>query len=249
MDNYKIYEAADLIYHFFWHEYCDWYLEFSKSDIKNPDTRKTLKLTLYKLLQLMHPFMPFISEEIFQKIKPDDNPFLLRTEFPSFSSDLVFTEEFSNVELMKKIIIETRKTRTENKIDPNRKVNVFLKTESEKEKKVLEKNVKYFNFLTKSAKTEIVTDFSNLSRGFRGVCLNWEILLPFDSEEDRLNELTRLKKELEKLKNQVNNLEKKLSNESFVNKAPDSVVSNFKKNLRENIEKRDKIRKTINDLS
>jgi valyl-tRNA synthetase len=249
MDNYKIYEAADLIYHFFWHEYCDWYLEFSKSDIENTDTRKTLKLTLYKLLQLMHPFMPFISEEIYQKIKPDDNPFLLRTEFPSFSSDLVFTEEFFDVELMKKIITETRKTRTENKIDPNRKVNVFLKTESEKEKKVLEKNVKYFNFLTKSARTDIVSDFSNLSRGFKGVCLNWEILLPFDSEKDRLNELARLEKEWEKLKKQVDNLEKKLSNKSFVDKAPESVVSNFKKNLHENIDKRDKIQKTINDLS
>jgi valyl-tRNA synthetase len=197
----------------------------------------------------MHPFMPFISEEIYQKIKPDDNPFLLRTEFPSFSSDLVFTEEFSDVELMKKIITETRKTRTENKIDPNRKVNVFLKTESEKEKKVLENNMKYFNFLTKSARTEIVSDFSNLSRGFRGVCLNWEILLPFDSEEDRLNELVRLKKESEKLKNQLNNLEKKLSNESFIDKAPESVVTNFKKNFQENIDKRDKIQKTINDLS
>jgi len=94
-----------------------------------------------------------------------------------------------------------------------------------------------------------VTDFSTLPKGFKGVCLNWEILLPFDSEEDRLNELTRLKKELEKLKNQVTHLEKKLSNESFVNKAPESVVSNFKKNLQESIDKRDKIRNTISDLS
>lgn len=249
MDNYKIYEAADLIYHFFWHEYCDWYLEFSKTDIENLDTRKTLKLTLYRLMQLIHPFMPFISEEIYQKIKLDDNPFLLRTEFPSFSSDLVYTEAFSNIELLKKIITETRKTRTENRIDPNRKVNVFLKTESDKEKSILEKNVKYFIFLTKSARTEIVPDFSTLSKGFKGVCLNWEILLPFDSEEDRLNELSRLTKELEKLTNQVTHLEKKLSNESFVNKAPESVVSNFKKNLQENIDRRDKIRKTINDLS
>ena len=249
MDNYKIYEAADLVYHFFWHEYCDWYLEFSKTDIENPDTRKTLKLTLYRLVQLIHPFMPFISEEIYQKIKWDDNPFLLRTEFPSFCSDLVFSESFANVELLKKIITETRKTRTENRIDPNRKVNVFLKTGSKKEKRILEKNMKYFNFLTKSARTEIVTDFSTLPKGFKGVCLNWEILLPFDSEEDRLNELTRLKKELEKLENQVTHLEKKLSNESFVNKAPESVVSNFKKNLQESIDKRDKIRNTISDLS
>ncbi|MCP5101809.1 MAG: valine--tRNA ligase, partial [bacterium] len=249
MDNYRIYEAADLIYHFFWHEYCDWYLEFSKSDSDNLDTRKTLKFTLFKLLQLMHPFMPYITEDIYQKFNPGEKRFLLRTEFPSFSSDLAFTIEYKSVELLKKIIMETRKTRTENRLDPNRRVNVFLKTESEKEKKSVEKNIKYFDFLTKSAKTEITADFKALPKGFRGVCLNWEILLPFDSDKDLLQELARLKKDVEKLENQINSLETKLSNEGFIKKAPEAVVATFKKNLQENIDKRDKIRKTINDLS
>jgi valyl-tRNA synthetase len=249
MDNYKVYEAADLLYHFFWHEYCDWYLEFSKNDIDNPDTRKTLKFTLYRLMQLMHPFMPFITEEIYHKFNSSNHRFLLQTEFPSFSSDLVFPDPFAHGEMMKRVIMETRKTRTENRIDPNRKIHIFLKTESAKEKKVLQKNMRYFDFLTRSAKTEIAADFSSLPKGFRGVCLNWEILLPFDNDEDRINELARLKKEVEKLENQINNLEKKLSNQAFVGKAPEAVVANFKKNLLENTDKRDKIRKTINDLS
>ena len=114
---------------------------------------------------------------------------------------------------------------------------------------MLQRNVKYFDFLTKSEKTEIMDDFSSLAKGFRGVCLNWEILLPFDSDEDRLNELNRLKKEAEKLDKQIVSLENKLGNQGFISKAPEHVVANFKKNLQENMDKRDKLRKTIDDLS
>lgn len=248
MDNYRIYEAAHLLYHFFRHEYCDWYLEFSRNDIRNRDTRKTLKFTLYKLLQLLHPFMPCITEEISQKFNPGGKR-LLQTEFPAFSSDLVFSKEFVHVELLKKIIMETRKTRTENGIDPKRRMDIFLKTDSDKEKKMVEKNMKYFDLLAKSAKTEITADFSGLPKGFRGGCLNWEILLPLDSEKERRGELERLQREMEKLENRIAAVEKELTGERFVGKAPGQVVSNFKKDLQETIDKRNKIRKTMDDLS
>jgi len=250
MDSYRLNEASDQIYHFIWHEYCDWYLEFSKSDSDNLDTRKVLKYTLYTLLQLLHPFMPFITEEIYQKIRSaTEQPFLLQTKYPQFHSHLVFIAEYTGVEALKKVINEARKTRTENQIDPNRRISIYLKSESEKERVALNRNLKYFDFLTRSTKTEIVLDFSTVSKGFRGVCLNWEILLPFDSDEDRLNELSRLKKEYDKMEKQILSLEQKLDNKGFVDKAPAEVVSNFKKNLQENMDKRDKIRKTIDDLS
>lgn len=249
MDNYRVNEAADLLYHFFWHEYCDWYLEFSKNDLQNRDTRETLKFTLYKLCQLLHPFMPFITEELYQKIKGNEKRFLLQTEFPAFHSELVFNHEFIDVEVLKKVITQTRKTRTENKIDPNHRIPIYLKTVSQKERAALTGNMKYFDSLTRSAKTEIVTDFSHLSKGFKGVCLNWEVFLPFDNDEDRLKELARLKKELEQIENQVNDLEKKLSNDRFVRKTPGPVVFNLKKNLQETIDQRNKIHKTIDDLS
>jgi valyl-tRNA synthetase len=249
MDNYRLNEAADLLYHFFWHEYCDWYLEFSKNDLHNPDTRKTLKFTLFKLLQMLHPFIPYITEELYQKIKGNNKPFLLQTDFPVFHSELVFNHEFIDVEVLKKVITLTRKTRTENKIDPNHRIRIYLKTGSKKERDALTGNMKYFDALTRSAKTEINADFSHLPKGFKGTCLNWEILLPFDNDEDRLKVLTRLKKELEKIENQVNDMEKKLSNDRFVKKTPGPVVLNLKKNLQETIDQRNKIQKNINDLS
>lgn len=248
MDNYKTNEAADLIYHFFWHEYCDWYLEFAKNDIDNIDTRKVLKFTLFRLLQLLHPFMPFITEEIYQKIKIDED-FLIQTKFPSFSSKMVFIDKYKDIELLKKIIMETRKTRTENRIDPNERISIYLKSESEKERKIISNLLIYFDFLTKSIKTEIKDDFLNLPKGFRGICLNWEILLPFSNNGDRLEELKRLKKEFDKVKNQIKKLGENLSNKDFVSKAPESIVSDFKKNLQVFIDKKEKIQKTISDLS
>lgn len=247
-DEYRIYEAADLIYHFIWDEYCDWYLEFSKSDLASPQTRSVLKLTLLRILQLLHPFMPFISEEIYQKIK-SEKEFLLQTEFPAFDKDFVFPEAYAAVETLKKVVAETRKTRTENHIEPNKKIPIFLKCDAAAEKKYLEKHLKYFDFLSRSLKTEIVADLSLLPKGFRGVSQNWEILLPFVDDQDRQQELQRLRNEHDKLSKLIGQMESKLSGGGFAEKAPAEVIQNFKKNLQEYIEKKAKIGKTIDDLS
>jgi valyl-tRNA synthetase len=247
-DEYHMYEAADLIYHFIWDEYCDWYLEFSKSDLESVHTRSVLKLTLFRILQLLHPFMPFISEEIYQMIKTDKD-FLLQTEFPAFNKNFVFPETFAAIEVLKKVVAETRKTRTENRIEPNKKIAIYLKCDSAAEKKQLLKHMRYFDFLSRSLGTEIVDDLSALPKGFRGVSQNWEILLPFSDDPDRLRELQRLHGEHDKLGKLIGQMEGKLSGSGFVDKAPAEVIQNFKKNLQEYIEKKAKIGKTIDDLS
>jgi valyl-tRNA synthetase len=247
-DEYHMYEAADLIYHFIWDEYCDWYLEFSKSDLDSPHTRSVLKLTLLRILQLLHPFMPFISEEIYQKIKTEKD-FLLQTEFPAFNKNFVFPETYAAVEVLKKVVAETRKTRTENRIEPNKKIPIYLKCDSAAEKKQLLKHMRYFDFLSRSLATEVVDDLSALAKGFRGVSQNWEILLPFTDDQDRQRELQRLTGEHDKLGKLIGQMEGKLGNSEFVGKAPADVIQNFKKNLQEYIEKRAKIGKTIDDLS
>jgi len=247
-DDYRMYEAADLIYHFLWDEYCDWYLEFSKSDLASPQTRSVLKLTLFRILQLLHPFMPFISEEIYQKIRTDKE-FLLQTEFPAFNKDFVFFQAHAAIETLKKVVAETRKTRTENRIEPNKKIPIFLKCEAAAEKKHLEKHLKYFDFLSRSLQTEIVADLSVLPKGFRGVSQNWEILLPFVSDQDRQQELQRLRAEHDKLSKLIGQMEGKLGGGGFAEKAPAEIIQNFKKNLQEYIEKKAKIGKTIDDLS
>jgi valyl-tRNA synthetase len=211
-------------------------------------TRSVLKLTLFKILQLLHPFMPFISEEIYQKIR-SDKEFLLQTEFPAFDKNLVFPEAHAAVETLKKVVAETRKTRTENRIEPNKKIPVFLKCDSAAEKEHLEKHMKYFDFVSRSLKTEIVADLSALPKGFRGVSQNWEILLPFVDDQDRQHELQRLRVEHDKLAKLIGQMEGKLNGGGFADKAPAEVIQNFKKNLQEYIEKKAKLSKTIDDLA
>lgn len=246
LDSYQIHKAANLLYRFFRREFCDWYLEFVKNDLDNPDTRKTLKFSLYRLLQLLHPFIPFITEEIFHKLFPNHEEFLIRTEFPTFSSDLAFPGEFADGETLKKVIKATRKTRTENRVAPKSRIVIFLKSESGKEKKVLEKNMRYFDALAGSAGTEIVTDFSTLTRGFKGACANWEILLPLVNEEHRLNIMARLEKEADILQNLVNDLEKQLTDGT--DKTDETELSGLKKRLKQLLNRRDRIRKSLNDL-
>ncbi len=248
IDDYRINDAADSLYHFFWHEYCDWYLEFSKNDINNVGTRSVVLYSLKTMIKLMHPFIPYITEEIYNKVG-DGKELLLQTEYPEFKAKLVFLDEYRNIELLKKIIMETRKTRTENGLDPNLRINTFLRYGIEKEKEVIEPLLPYFNFLTKAAETKIVSNFESLPKGFRGVSQNWEILLPIDNVDNLKNEINRLSKELIKLDSIIERNESKLSNEGFVSKAPESVILKFKTTLQESIEKKNKIKNTIGDLS
>ena len=247
-DSYRIYEAADLLYHFVWDEYCDWYVEFSKNDLDHPSSRRVLKKTLLRILQLLHPFMPFISEEIYQRLG-QEKPFLVQTEFPQFTPDWHFPAEFAAVELLKRVIAETRRVRTENHIDPAKRIAVYLRCDDAGERESVAAQLKYFNFLTRSSRTEMVADFTGLPKGFKGVSGSWEILLPFDSDADLQHERQRLSAELKKLDTQIDLMEGKLAHGDFVTKAPPEVVANFKKDLQDRIGRKNKLQKTITDLS
>ena len=124
-----------------------------------------------------------------------------------------------------------------------------MRCDAPAERRQLESHLKYFDFLSRSQKTEIVADFSALPKGYRGVSQSWEILLPFVDEQDRQRELQRLRSEHGKLDKLVVQMEGKLSAGGFTDKAPAEVIQNFKKNLQDAIEKRAKIGKTIDDLS
>ena len=248
LDNYRISEVADLLLSFIRRQYCDWYLEFSKKDITNLGTRKVLKLTLFRLIQLLHPFMPFLTEEIYQNISKGKG-YLIETELPSFSSKHVFLQEFKRIELLKKIITGTRKLRSENKIDPRKKIKVFLKTENEKEKKMIKKELEYFNLIAGSTDTEIVDDLSAFSKGFRGMCQDWEILLPFFEDKERLKNLENLKKELKNLEDQIQVLGSEMAESDFIKKISASALLNSKNRFQRLIDKRDRIQRKIDDLS
>ena len=248
MDQYQISDAAATLYHFFWHEFCDWYLEFSKTDIRNRETRKVLKFSLLHLLQCLHPFIPFLTEEIHQKITPDQG--LLKTaSFPQFNSNWVFLQDHSAIEQLKTLITKTRKIRSENKINPGKPFSVYIRVNSPEIKNKITKNLKYYDFLTRSQKSEIVDDFSGLPCGFRAKTQNLEILLVLKNKTERKQVLNKLKKDFEKTRARIFGAESKLADPQFISRESESGLSALKKSLLKSHQKREKIQKTLADLS
>lgn len=249
MDNYRVNEAAKLLYQFFRYQFCHWYLEFSRISLHNRETRQFLKFSLSQLLELLHPFIPFITEELYQILNKNKQPLLSLIKFPSFKGEWVFSREYTDIEILKKVVRETRKIREENHINPSQWLHVFLISESKKEIAAMKKNMDYFNALVHSNDTRIVNDFSQLPRGFKGNCLNWDILLPINNDNDRLKELERLKNELETITGQIFTIEKKLDNPRYIKHTSKRLLSGLKRTLQAKIDQQNKIHKAILDLS
>ena len=249
MDEYRVNDAADRVYHFFWHEFCDWYLEFSKVDQANPHSRRVRSEALLACLQLLHPFMPYITEEIYQHLRQTDEPaHLLLTSFPLLRGDRHFPEAWKRVERLRQLVAEARKTRSENRIDPNQTLRIYLRGDEATERQDLTPLSPYFAALTKADPVGVVASLEGLPKGFKGVLPGWEILLPFDRDEDRLQEIDRLEKEVEKINGFIASLEGKLSNPAFVGKAPQTVVLQTRTSLQEQQDRRDKVQSTLHDL-
>ncbi len=248
MDQHQIPNAAATLYHFFWHEFCDWYLEFSKTDIRSRETRKVLKFSLLHLLQCLHPFIPFLTEEIHQKINPDQG-LLMTAAFPQFNGNWVFLQDHSAIEKLKTLITRTRKIRSENKINPGKPFSVYIRVNSPGIKNGIAKNLKYYDFLIRSQKSEIVDDFSGLPCGFKAKIQNLEILLPLKNETERKQYLNKLMKDFEQTRARIFGAESKLADPQFISREPESELSALKKSLLKSHQKREKIQKTLADLS
>jgi valyl-tRNA synthetase len=248
MDQYQIPNAASTLYHFFWHEFCDWYLEFSKTDIRNRETRKVLKFSLLHLLQCLHPFIPFLTEEIHQKVNPGQG-LLMTASFPQFNSNWVFLRDHSAIEQLKTLITRTRKIISENKINPVKPFSVYIRINSPGIKNEIAKNMKYYDFLTRSQKSEIVDDFSGLPGGFKAKTQNLEILLPLKNETERKQVLNKLKRDFEQTRARIFGVESKLADPQFISRESESGLSALKKSLLKSHQKREKIQKILSDLS
>ncbi len=250
MEEYQIMEASRLLYRFTRYDFCSRYIELSREDIANPVTRAVLGFVLVNLLQLLHPFIPFITETIFRKMKyKQKDTLLLHTAYPSFNAELIFKTEYAQFEVLKKLVAETRKVRAVNGISPTRKIRVFLKTESKKERNDFMEQVKYFDVLAGSSETIVLEVFTGLPKGFRGSCTNWEILLPFADEEERLLELNRLKMEYFKLEEEIQRMNGKLSAKNYSGRGTAAAATLLKRELRRVQNRKDKLAKTIADIT
>jgi valyl-tRNA synthetase len=235
---YRFNESAQALYQFIWHEFCDWYLEFIKpvlyQDEENRDkqiTRLTLYRVLSAILKLSHPFMPFISEKIYQSF-PERNTSILKEPFPvpeDFASDDQAEKE---IEILKGLISEIRNIRGEMNIPPSRNVEIYLRVSEPISRALIEAHRSIFLILAKGSGITFLHQEKNPPSSASGIFEGMEIFIPlkgviqFDEEEKRLE------KELAKLRKEWTQIEKKLTNEDFLEKAPLDVVEKEKEKIR-----------------
>ncbi len=234
LEEYKFYEAADKIYHFVWHEFCDWYIELVKPSLKlgNRTSLAVLIDTLDQILRLLHPIMPFVTEEIWQHL-PSEGISLALAEFPIPDERRVDKGEEKAMKVLQNAIVELRTLKAENQIPMKQKIRLWVKC-GEQEEKAIHTHQAYFEVLAKVESLEILEEFPKGQMMLKGVAGGIEMAIPLekglvDFEKEKL----RLEKELTKIQTEIEKIENRLGNNAFVEKAPKEVVEEAKTRLQE----------------
>ncbi|WP_111639147.1 valine--tRNA ligase [Marinomonas shanghaiensis] len=234
-DTHRFDLASQALYEFMWHEYCDWYLELSKPVLWDENatsaqltgTRRTLVRVLEAFLRLAHPMMPFLTEEIWQRIAPlagIAGETIMLGKYPAADEAKIDVQAEADVEWLKGVIEGIRNIRGEMNISPSKPLTILLRNGSEQDKTRLEANV---TFLQTLAKLESVTwlyagDTAPMSA--TALVGDMEVLVPMAGLIDKEAEIARLQKEIDKATKELERIQGKLSNDSFVAKAPIEVV-------------------------
>lgn len=244
--------AAQKLYDFIWDDFCDWYIEFSKIRLAHNEndeklsnvTRSMLVYVMAEILKLLHPFMPFITEEIWQTL-PHEGEALIISKYPEFKESLCFETEKEKVELIMETIKAIRNRRSEMNVPPSKKAKIYIETEC----------VDDFNdlslFIEKLAygeKVIIGERFENINDAVTIILPKAKVYIPMDELIDKNEELQRLKKSLETAEKEFKLASSKLSNEGFMSKAPQNVVDNVKKTYETYKEKIESLKSAIEEL-
>jgi valyl-tRNA synthetase len=235
IDNYRFDLAAQAIYSFIWDEYCDWYLELSKPVLNDPNstgagqrgTRRTLVSIMETLLRLVHPVMPFISEEIWQRMAPlagISGNTIMQQPYPAPNELRYDRNAVDEIEWVKAFIIAVRKIRSGMNIDPRKLLPVILQNGSALDRERLAGNLHYLVAVGRVASVEWLAPDETAPESATALLGEMKLLIPLSGLIDKEAELVRLSKELDRKVNELGHCERKLSNAGFIDKAPPAVV-------------------------
>ena len=236
IESYRFDLASQALYDFVWNEYCDWYLELSKPVLWDEDaspsqlqgTRETLLLMLEQILRLLHPLMPFITEEIWQSVAARmgmSRETLMLEAWPKSETALEDNAAESGVEWLKDMVTALRTIRAEANIGPSKPLAVLVDNANAEDKSRLAENGLYLRKLAKLVSIEVASSDISIPPSLSTLCRQMELHVPMDGVIDVEAERTRLNKDLAKLKAEVGRLQVKLANPNFADRAPADVVS------------------------
>ena len=228
MDKYELGVAAQKVYDFIWDSYCDWYIELCKSRLQGGDeaakvqAQQVLCYVLTEMLKLLHPFMPFITEEIWQAL-PHEGEYLMLQKWPEYRAELSFPEEERAMALVMEAISAVRTRRAEMNVPPSKKARLTVVTD---QTAVFELGIPFLKRLAYADVVEIVTEApSDAGAMVSAVTHEARMFMPMSDLVDMEKEKARMEKELGKNKAELEKLETKLQNPGFINKAPANVVA------------------------
>jgi len=233
LEDFKFNDAALTVYKFIWNEYCDWYIEFSKSRlaVEGPGKKAAQNVLLHVLeasLKLLHPFMPFITEEIWQKL-PKNGDSIMISAFPEFRADRSDAKVEEAMGKVMEVITGVRNIRGEMNLNPGLKLNALIKTGQADLEATLKKHAGFIRELARVDKITIGPDTVKTEVSASSVLGGMDLIIPLEGMMDFAEEKNRIEKELKKIAKDLIFLDKKLSNPNFVKKAPAEVIEKDEK--------------------
>jgi valyl-tRNA synthetase len=254
MENYDFGETGRLLYNFIWDDLCDWYIEFAKLTLYGEDaaskrsTQSVLAYVLDRTLRLLHPFMPFLTEEIWQHLPHEAGETITLAAWPSYDAKFEAEEAVKEMSLLMDVIRAVRNIRAEVNVPPGKKVELWLKPSGAAEEGILRRNENYVRRFCNTSSLTLDASLAPPDKAMTAIVTGAELYLPLAGLIDIGQEIARLEKELAHLNAEVERVEKKLANEGYIAKAPAHVVEQERAKGQDYREKRDKVLARIAEL-
>lgn len=252
-DKYEFGEAGRYLYNFIWDDLCDWYIEMAKLPLYGDDeeqkktTRSVLAYVLDQTMRMLHPFMPFITEEIWQQL-PHEGDSITVADWPQVRPDLHAETASLQMERLVAIIRSVRNIRAEVDTPMSREVHMMIKAENEDIVKELEEEREYLEHFCNPSELVISTTLEIPDQAMTSVVTGAEIYLPLEGLIDFEKEIARLEKELDKWNKEVERVQKKLANEGFVSKAPEAIVEEERRKEQDYLDKQKRVQERLKEL-
>jgi valyl-tRNA synthetase len=253
LNSYKMNDAVKKIYNFVWGDYCDWYIEFSKSRIygdsdEDRDIVRAVAIYVLKdILKLLHPFTPYITEEIWSFFNKDESLLVLE-HFPESIAEHDYIQSQSNIELLKELVSSIRNIKSDLGISPKKEIMIYCRGEVKKTD-IINSNKHHLSQLVNIKDIECGKNIKKPNHAATIVIDNLEVFLSLEGVIDIDKELVRLDAKIKDIKARLDNVKRKLDNEGFVSKAPEKVVEHEKNKYNSYLENYNKLKENYNNIS
>ena len=255
MEHFELGIAVQKVYDFIWDEFCDWYIEMVKPRLYQSENKVshnaalwTLKTTLLNALKLLHPYMPFVTEEIFCSLQQEEESIMI-SSWPEFKEEWDFAKEEREIETIKEAVRGIRNVRTQMNVPPSRKAQVFVVSDEEQIRDTFETGKLFFASLAYASEVTIQSDKEGIAEDAVSVVIPQAVLyIPFAELVDLKKEIERLEKEEKRLVSELARVNGMLSNERFISKAPAAKIEEEKEKLAKYQQMMDQVKERLEQL-